>query len=392
MFNQVPKLGEKKIKDKNETWTFFNVTNYRTLMRYCIFVNMCIGFLRFKIVSSRYISKFRFSFSVILVIIFSICMILAIYNVNYVIEIDKSMGLHSNFILFLSPMIVICGYISNHSTVRMIEKVKNVATLLPPKTIRKLAKLVYAKDVLLLIPFIPYFLFSVKGFGYIVGCTCWYVFLSMVAANALYVNNVYVLKACFEKINDSLVKLNETVINEEPHLFSRVYQSQENPELLKQLRNLRKQHLKITVAVRLINETYNIQNIGSLIMIFIDLTFNVYHYVVIFTQGDIVTIWFSDINMYIIHYTFNLILIVWTTETTKIQAQQIGSNVHRIVVNTFDKQTTIELELFSLQVLQCDSTFSAMGLPMDATILTKIVCSISTYVVLLVQSLLVKPC
>nr|XP_034192230.1 uncharacterized protein LOC117609712 [Osmia lignaria] len=353
---------------------------------------MCIGFLRFNIVSSRYISKSRFSFSVILVIIFSICMVLAIYNVNYVIEIDKSMGLHNNFILFLSPMIVICGYISNHSTVRMIEKVKNVATLLPPKTIRKLAKLVYAKDVLLFIPFIPSFVLTVKGFGYIVGCTCWYVFLSMVAANALYVNNVYVLKACFEKINDSLVKLNETVINEEPHLFSRVYQSQENPELLKQLRNLRKQHLKITVAVRLINETYNIRNIGLLIMIFIDLTFNVYHYVVLFTQENIVTIWFSDINMSIIYYTFNLILIVWTTETTKSQAQQIGSNIHRIVVNTFDKQTTIELELFSLQVLQCDSTFSAMGLPMDATILTKIVCSISTYVVLLVQSLLVKPC
>ncbi|XP_029044511.2 putative gustatory receptor 28b [Osmia bicornis bicornis] len=214
----------------------------------------------------------------------------------------------------------------------------------------------------------------------------------MVAANALYVNNVYVLKACFEEINDSLVKLNETVINEEPHLFSRVYQPQENPELLKQLRNLRKQHLKITAAVRLINETYNIQNIGSLAMHFINITFNVYHYVVLFTQEDIVTVWYSGINIYIIYYTFNLTVIVWTTERTTNQARKIGSNVHRIVANTFDKQTTIELELFSLQVLQCDSTFSAMGLPMNATILTKILCSISTYVVLLVQSLLVTPC
>nr|XP_034192200.1 uncharacterized protein LOC117609694 [Osmia lignaria] len=349
MFNQVSDIGEKKIKDKNETWTFFNVTSYRTLMRYCIFVNMCIGFVHFKIVSSRYISKFFhhfiffISFSAILMIIFSICMVLTIYNVNYVIETDESMVLYCNFILFLSSMIVIRGRISNYSTVRMIEKVENVATLLPPKTFCKIAKLVYAKDVLLFILFILSFLFSVNGFGYIIDCTCWYVLLSMVAANALYANNVYVLKACFEKINDSLVKLNETVINEEPHFFSRVYQSQENPELLNQLRNLKKQHLKITVAVRLINETYNIQNIGSLTMHFINITFNVYHYVVLYTQENIVIVWFSEIHMSIIYYTFNLIVIVWATETTKIQAQQIGSNVHRIVVSTFDKQTTIEL-------------------------------------------------
>ncbi|XP_076544317.1 uncharacterized protein LOC117603584 isoform X2 [Osmia lignaria lignaria] len=389
MLNQVPKLGEKKIRDKNETWIFFNVTNYRTLMRYCIFINTCMGFLRFKIVSSR---KSRFSFSAILVIIFSICMVIAIYNVNYVIKTEVRAILHCNFILFVSPMIVICGYISNHSTVRMIEKVENVATLLPPKTIRKLAKLVYTKDALLFIPFCLIYRTGVMSLGYIIGCSFNYVLLSMVAANSLYVNNVYVLKACFKKINDSLVKLNEMVINEEPHLFSRVYQSQENPELLKQLRNLRKQHLKITAAVRLINETYNIQNIGSLTMHFIHITFNVYHYVVLFTQEDIVSAWFFENSIYIIYYTFNLTLIVWTTETTKNQAQKIGSNVHRIVVNTFDKQTTIELELFSLQVLQCDSTFSAMGLPMDATILTKIMCSISTYVVLLVQYLLVTPC
>ncbi|XP_003704387.3 uncharacterized protein LOC100883445 isoform X3 [Megachile rotundata] len=389
------KNEEEKTKG-SKIWNLFNATNYKSLMRHCIWLNVLVGILRCKMEQSRYVApKSRFHLHVIFMVLFVVINILVcVYMINFSSALtEASMIIHSNFITILSPITILWCLYSNDSVVQMIQKVADVSDLLPPRTMRKLAKMIYIKDACQLIPYVLYIL-PVSTLWEIpfVGTITWYTFLTVITANALYVNNVYVLKACFERINNSLEKINSVLIKDEPHLLRRMYRSQTNPMLLSELRSLKKQHLAISSVVSLINETYGIQNIFALLLLFVDITFNVYHHIVFSFQSDITTTWFIGFNEYVIYHSFNIVVIIWTVEITKDEAQKIGYNIHRIVVNTFDEQMTTELQLFSLQALQSENAFQALGLPIDATIATKLICSITTNVLILIQFLLVKPC
>ncbi|XP_012063662.1 PREDICTED: uncharacterized protein LOC105626988 [Atta cephalotes] len=100
-------------------------------------------------------------------------------------------------------------------------------------------------------------------------------------------------------------------MNDKPHFLRRLYHEQRNPFLLMKLKALKKQHL-IT----------------------------------------------SD----------TIMLIGWACDTGKDEAMGIGITVHEILNDTNDEQIIDELQLFSLQVLQRENTFSAKSLIVDATL------------------------
>ncbi|XP_043259890.1 uncharacterized protein LOC122401675 [Colletes gigas] len=209
--------------------------------------------------------------------------------------------------------------------------------------------------------------------------------------NSLYVSNVRVVKASFWEINESLIKLRGTLINDEPHLLRRVYHTQKNSMLLAEVRTLKRQHLEISAVVQLINQVFSEEVIGTIALTLVDITFNLYFCLMVEYSED-PQVWWSLQLVCVVFYFLNLVVMVWACETAMDQAKKVVSNIHRTLVIIFDEKLTTELELFSVQVLQQDNTFSAKGLMIDATLLTKVVSTITTYLLILIQFLLVKPC
>ncbi|CAK9827390.1 Putative gustatory receptor 28b [Anthophora retusa] len=348
-----------------------------------------MGFLPYKIESSKFVfSKFYFILSTILMIVYLLIVIAATYELNFKIIYNTSDYIHCNLIMVLGPWIFFWAYISNRSMIEVLQKVSEVSRVVSPKIFHNMAKWFYMKTIILMMPQLS-FVLKIEN---IFTVTCWYMFIGVLVLNNLYVYNVFVLSTCFQQINDSLVEVRETLINDRPHVLRRVYHMQENPVLLSKLRTLKKQHYEISKIVHMLNESFGRQNLTIITLLFIDITFNIYTYLVYYTENGRIKQWFSFTIMFVFYYILNLILTVWATEDARSQVVKIGSNIHRIIIRTFDEKVTDELEMFSLQVLQTDNTFSAKGLAMDATLLTKVLSTTTTYLLILIQLLVLKQC
>ncbi|CAK9812834.1 Putative gustatory receptor 28b [Anthophora plagiata] len=348
-----------------------------------------MGFLPYKIESSKFVfSNFYFILSTILMIVYILFVIVSIYELNFQIIYDTSAYIHTNLIMTLGLLIFFWAYISNRSMIQVLQRVLEVSRMIPPKVFHDMAKWFYTKTIILAMPLLSF----IPQIDNIFIMTCWYTFMGVLVLNNLYVYNVYVLSTCFRQINDSLVEVMETLINDRPHVLRRVYHTQENPVLLSKLRTLKKQHCEISNVVQMVNESFGRQNLTIITLLFIDITFNIYYYLVYYTENGRIKQWFSYTIMFVFYYIIHLILIVWAIEGARSQVMKIGSNIHRIIIRTFDEKVTDELEMFSLQVLQTDNTFSAKGLVIDATLLTKVLSTTTTYLLILIQMLVLKQC
>ncbi|XP_060823987.1 uncharacterized protein LOC132911383 [Bombus pascuorum] len=413
MYNRSTKFERRSVK-KCKSWSSY-FGSYISLISSTAFINRFMGFLPCKLESSKLVYSKSYSvFSIISIIIYLTCASFALYEINVVSEnlLTLTSKLHCNLILCCGSMIFITNYVKSRSMIRVMNRVSDVSRILPSEIFCEVATRILIKDTLFLMPlmsYIPHIIYFYRN--YIFGYTSWYTFFGVIVQTNLYTNNVYVLNACFKYINDSLVKVKETLLNDEPHLLRRVYHMQKNTMLLTKLRTLKKQHLEMSEIVQLLNSTCSIQIEAMLTIMFIDITFNMYNYLILFNEVRKMRL-FSFSLIFVILYIVHIIITVSIVEITRSQITKIGSSVHRILVHTFDDKVTTELELFSLQVLQKGNTFVMKGLVLDATLLTKVIgnrkgsegmkhfyqhflqmaCGITTFLLILVQFLLVESC
>ncbi|XP_018369805.1 PREDICTED: putative gustatory receptor 28a [Trachymyrmex cornetzi] len=204
----------------------------------------------------------------------------------------------------------------------------------------------------------------------------------------LYVNCVCVLKACFKEINNNLENLRELMMNNPRQIYNH---EQRHPFLLIKLKALKKQHLMISDTVKMLNMIFSLHLLATIALSFKQIIFYVYLNVIQWQNGislnqdGIDNAYFISV---LIYYLIRLTLIVWACETGKNEAIKIGTTIHDVLNSISDVQIKNELNLFSLQILHCDNTFSAKGLTIDATMLTAMVSSISTYLLILIQFLI----
>ncbi|XP_068980564.1 putative gustatory receptor 28b isoform X2 [Bombus flavifrons] len=392
MFNRPQKLEQRKNQKLKSSSSYFG--SYTSLISPSAAFNRLMGFLPYKLESSKFVySKSYFVFSTISIIIYLICVILSLYQTNFSPMRFTELSYKLQFILIFlcGPVIFISAYTKNQSMIRAIDSISNVSRILSSETWHKVVKKILIKDILILLPpmcCIPYNLFWVP---YIFCYTCWHTFIGAIVLTSLYTNNVYVLNACFKYINDSLVKVKEILVNDEPHLLRRVYHMQKNPILLTKLRTLKKQHLEMSEVVQLLNNTCSMQIEAMLTIMSIFIIFTIYNYLSMHKEiGEVKSL--ILILGFAIYYIVHVIITVSIVEITRDQMQKTGRDIHRILVHTFDEQVTMELELFSLQVLQKGNAFVMNGLVIDATLLTKMACGITTFLLILVQFLLVESC
>ncbi|XP_076478696.1 uncharacterized protein LOC143303311 [Bombus vancouverensis nearcticus] len=319
--------------------------SYTSLISPSASINRLMGFLPYKLESSKLVySKSYFVFSTISIIIYSICVIISLLQVNFFSMHLSTLAnkLHISFIFLCGPVIFISAYAKNQSMIRAIDGISNVSRILSSETWHKMATRILIKDILILIPQMCYIPVIIFYTNFIFGYTCWYTFFGVIALISLYTNNVYVLNACFKYINDSLVQVKEILVNDEPHLLRRVYHMQKNPILLTKLRTLKKQHLEMSDLVQLLNSTCSMQIEATFTIMVIDITFNMYNHLILFHEVG-KTRSFSFALIFAILYTVHVIITVSIVETTRSQMTKIGSSVHRILVHTFDDQVTTEV-------------------------------------------------
>jgi len=177
-----------------------------------------------------------------------------------------------------------------------------------------------------------------------------YIHLVMFQIEMLYMNCVCILKACFKQINDNLTNLRKPVTNSKPYFLSNIYHEQKNPFLLIEITALKKQHLAINDTVQMLKMVFSLQILFSIIMIFIEIIFHLYFFLLARIQGGLslsnleISIYYKLISTFMIYYFTKIVLIVWACESGKNQAMEISSTIHDVFNSTSNKQVKYEVD------------------------------------------------
>ncbi|XP_011880400.1 PREDICTED: putative gustatory receptor 28a [Vollenhovia emeryi] len=388
-------------------WRLFHATDFQSLMYPCFTFGRILGLFPYKINASTIeVSKQCYILSTVIICICCIFDLLLIHdfitkiNLKSVIRTLEGVSYYT-----FTGFIVIVTHILNGPRMRLLQTILDISSKLPPESYQKLSRLIHIKDIfgiiLIVVQLCAYFLkadmdeinyatampmmFS-TGFFFTV-----YLTLQEFHINMLYVNSVCVLKACFKRINENVAYMQELIVNDtKPSVSKWTCYFPRNQFLLINLKSLKKQHLMVSDAVKMLNIIFSLQLLATIIMCFCNITFELYFYAVRWQNGLFIRLSWDFLDMFFITLMFHItkiILLVWVCETGKNQAKEIGTTIHDVLNKTSDGQLKDELQLFSLQILHRDNTFSAKGLTVDATLLATMVGNITTYMLILIQFL-----
>ncbi|XP_018369785.1 PREDICTED: putative gustatory receptor 28a [Trachymyrmex cornetzi] len=402
MFNLLLKFQAFISKRKGKIWQLFCATDFESLMYPCFTFCRILGIFPYKINASTIKPcKLYYILSTIVFCTFCVDEIISIYDVN----ISKNIAFRSvprilqlNCFHIFGGFIVAGTFILSGPRMRLLQTILNLSLRLPPATYKNISKLIHAKDIfgffflitqaLIFSPNMQDSVFRLVVFQYII--------LLVFQMDMLYMNCVCVLKACFKQINDNLMNLRRFVAHREPYFLREIYQK--HPFLLMELKALEKQHLTISDTVQMLTTTFSLQLLCTIILTFIQITFYLYFYLIRIQRGDSVSqggnlerqVYYKTFITAITYYTIKTVMLVWACETSKNQAMEIGVTVRNMFNSISNKEIKYELQLFSLQLMHRENIFSAKGFIVDATLLTAMVGSITMYLLILIQFLLMS--
>ncbi|XP_011880425.1 PREDICTED: uncharacterized protein LOC105568954 [Vollenhovia emeryi] len=392
----LPSKFQRQVTSKKgiSDWWFFHATDLRSLMYPCLVFCRILGIFPYKINSSSFeTSKPYFFLSIMNMCVFCLSALIIIPDIPEAYQVKQSHVskiIEINCFYIFGGFITVVAYILSGPQKRLLQTILNNSSRLSLKTYQKHSMLIHAKDIfgfciLLVHSLICFYMYPtpiwVRAFST-------YVTLIIYMTNMLYINCVYILKACFKKINDNLANL---FITNDEHLVKSICREQSTPLLLMELNTLKKRHLMISDSVQMLNIIYSPQLLATIVMVFIQITFEIYFNVVQWQNGYIT--WTSNniemaVLVYIWFHLIKILLITWVCETGKNEVTKINTTVHDALNSTSDEQIKYELQLFSLQIMHCDNTFSAKGLILDARLLTTMSGSVTTHLLILIQFLI----
>ncbi|XP_071637422.1 uncharacterized protein [Temnothorax longispinosus] len=375
----------------------FHATDFESLMYPSFTFCYILGIFPYKIKARAFeISKPRYILSTVVMCVCFIGLLSSLYMMD-ICGIPKSTGvprtLERNCYYILSGFVAVVTYILSGPRMRLLQTIMEISWKLPPESYQKLSRLIHAKDILgSLYLVIKISIYLKTNIHIILKIFLIYVILIVFHMDMLYMNCVCVLKACFKQINDNL---RYHMMNDEVYHLDRMHYRQRSPVLLIKLKALEKQYQMISDAVQRMNMIFSLQLLATIILTFIEITFQLY-FRIVYWQKDISVIMLDNdiygmlMITFIIYHSIKMMMIVWACETAKNQALQISTTVHDAFNSTGDNEIKSELQLFSLQILHRKNIFSAMGLTVDASLLTAMVGNISTYLLILIQFLNMK--
>lgn len=355
MFTPSPKLqGQDKGKVRKK-WRPFRATDFESLMYPCFIFCTILGLFPYKNDGLTFeLSKSGHIVTTVVIITAGIWGSTVLFEVNIMgdIRFDGVPGaLQCNCYYILGGVIAVITYVMTKKRSLLLQSMQEVSSKLPPELYRKMSKLVHAKDIIGFLFILMQMYNCIIPFNYgdfFLKMMSLYLTMLVFQTDMLYMDCVYVLKACFTQLNDNLLSLRELVVSDEPHLLRRIYHEQRNPYLLMELKALKKRHLMVSDTVHLLNTVCSMQVLTTIVMTFAEITFGLYFYIVAW-QGarNIINlekqIWFAYYITSVTYYSIKIVFIVWACDTGKDQALQIGTTVHDILISTSDKQIKDEV-------------------------------------------------
>ncbi|XP_071563964.1 uncharacterized protein [Temnothorax nylanderi] len=399
MFNSSSMFQGRKDKRKGKTCQLFRATDFVSLMYPCFWFCRILGIFPYKINASTIKAcKPRYILSIIIICIFCTLELKTLYDINISKDVafksSTSRIIERNFFYIIGGFTVVTTFILSGPRIRFLQTILELSSKLPLKSYENLSRLIHTKDILgflLVLVDLPMYSITIQ-IDYLRLLLVLYIFLLGFIMDMLYMNCVCILKACFKQVNDNLANLRELVTNGEPYLLSDTCHEERNPFLLMEIIALKKQHLAISDAVQMLKMVFSLQLLSTTVMTFTQVTFNLYFYLMEI-KGD-ASMSNQERQLYYllfittsIYYLIKIVLIVWACETGKTQVVEIRSTVHDVFNSTSNKQIKYEMQLFSLQLSHSENTFSAKGFTVDATLLTKMIGGITTYILILIQFL-----
>ncbi|XP_063993883.1 uncharacterized protein LOC135171329 [Diachasmimorpha longicaudata] len=377
-------------------WELFRASNYLSLMGPCFTLLKIHGLFPYKynnkgiIVSSRPGWIYATVISMLCLIVIGV--ILYMMDISKTLAFDSVPGtLQGNCYMLLAEWIAMISYVLSSKRMRLLRDIGNVTSSLSTTSFRQLSRIIHGKDIIgfLFLMAQATNLYSSRFDLTLSKIINMYATLVVFLMDMLYADCVLVIGECFKNINDKLLVLKTNMERDEPHLLRRVFHEKRNPMILMEIRGIKSQHNDVSELVHSLNQTFSLQLVATVTLTFAEVTFSLYFYILQRLGKTGINlekqIWYSYFSTSVTYYAWKLAAVVWACEVAKDQAVKTGIIVHEVLIDTVDKQVKEELQLFSLQVLHRDNTFTARGLSLDATLLTSIVGGITTYLLILIQ-------
>jgi len=341
-------------------WRLMHATDFQSLMYPCFSFCRIFAIFPYRINDSTFeISKPHYIFSTVIICVCCIVYLLIIHGI--IISKTITYGeVIKNFeavcYFTFSYIIAIITYILSGSRMRLLQTILEISSKLSSKSYRKLSRFIHFKDILgtmfLIMQGYMYFtkvqIFEINCLSILTIVFGMYMALLVLQMNMLYINCVCVLKACFKNINDNLARMQKLMINDiKPGVPNLICHMQRNQFLLKELKTLEKQHLMISETVQMLNIIFSPQLLATVTMYFIEMTFQLYSYVVRWQNGlliginwDLFDVFLASMAQFIVKMT----LIVWACETGKNQAHEIVTTIHDVLNSTRNEQIKDEVK------------------------------------------------
>lgn len=351
-------VSKQKLHSKNkirQKWRLFRATDFQSLMYPCFVFCFMLGLFPYKMNTTTFTASRPYYIASTIIICVFIGLLMLVFYLTDISGIESlkfdtvPSALQGNSYFILGGIMAIVAYVMSGARMRFLQALLDISSRLPPDSYHKLSRLIHAKDIfgfLFLIGQAPN-VYSPTMYEALTKVYVIYTTLLVFQLDMLYINCVCVLKACFKRVNDNLMNLRELVAHDEPHLLRRIYHEQRNPFLLMELKALKKKHLMVSDIVQMLNATFSIQIVATVIMTFAEITFSLYFYILQWMGRKAIDvdkqIWYSYFTMSIAYYAVKMALIVWACETSKDQALEIGTTVHDVLIATSDKQLKEEV-------------------------------------------------
>lgn len=338
---------EPKNKRKKGEWRLFNAKDFQSLMYPCFTLCRILGIRPYKSNASTFeVSKLYYILWIVVICFYSIYELTIMYNISisdiHINDFPSYLVMYCA--LVFGVFIMIISIILTGPRTRLFQTILKISSRLPSESYQKLSRLIHAKDIIgfLLVGIILLYTSRLQ----IMILFPNYIHLITYQMDMLYMNCVCVLKACFKGINDNLANMQTFIAtNNESHFLRPIYYKQRNLLLVMELKILKKQHLTISDAVKMLNMIFSLQLLATIGMTFSHISLFLYNYILLWElPTDTLT---KSLHMcfllYMAHFFVKIVLIVWACETCKNQAQQISTSIYDAFNSTTDEQVKDEV-------------------------------------------------
>ncbi|XP_039305708.1 putative gustatory receptor 28b [Solenopsis invicta] len=371
----------------------------------CFIVCRILGMFPYRINALNIkICKPCYILSTIIISVFCFFTLIAMYVLNFSKEIvytnlPVTKKFQDNFQLISGGFAVVVTFILSKPRMRLIQTIMEISSSLSSESYQNLSRLIHSKDIfgLVYIFVVASIIFYNLSDDILTKTFVLYNILFLFQIDMIFINCVFVLKACFKQLNDNLINLVKLVTNDDTYILGSTYYNERNPLVLMKLKVLKKQHLMISDTVQVLNKIFSLPLLVTISRTFLAITFALYFYVMrwkigmLYAENNVNGQIYDMVWIFIMtFFALKMGLLVWACETAKNQAIDINTAVHSVLNSISDKELKRELQLFALQLVHHRNVFSAKWTNIDLTLFTAMVGGITKHLVILIQFLFIS--